>query len=311
MGKNSLTKSTRGKKASKKPGLKSLRSKKFETWKPENPYAPRPDTNADKKYTSPELTGDYDPADAEKIRALLFKKFDLKAPEQTGGGKGPGGKGEEPPGPPSGEPPGKGGEELPLSRGMLGGIIAVALVFALLIGASIKNMDNFYIRQTGSVLEIWKGDFSPGGREKIAALPGAKAPEPIKDEYSRQEAFALAFDYYIKKAESMAEAEQLPDLNAIRDRLEKAKQFALTEDQKKLVSERLNRIEFLTLLYRADVAAEKQTRQGYKTSLESLEQAKELGPPDQDMQMVEQRINRIRGKLEKLQEESGDKGDRK
>ncbi|MCF8094906.1 MAG: hypothetical protein K9J79_06040, partial [Desulfobacteraceae bacterium] len=175
MGKNSLTKSTKSKKASKKPSLKSLRSKKFETWKPENPYTPKPGTDAEKKYSAPELTADYDPADAKKIRALLFKKFDLKTPEQIGGGKGPGGGGQEPPGPASGKPSGQGGPDLPLSRGMLGGIIVLVLIFALLIGASLKNMDNFYIKPTGNTLEIWKGDFSPGGREKIAALPGAKA----------------------------------------------------------------------------------------------------------------------------------------
>ncbi|MFW6011257.1 MAG: hypothetical protein ACOC8Q_01980 [Desulfosalsimonas sp.] len=350
MGKKSLTKSTTNtkknttskkkaakaatKNSSRKPSLKTLRKKKFETWSPEVPYVPPPAPNREKSFSAPEITGDYDPAEAEKIRALLFRQIDLSAPEpekepekdetilkeepgKTGEkkpfeSKGPGGpykggqKPPEPPGPPGGE-----NREPPISRGMLGLIIALVLIFALLIGASINNMGNYYLEQTNTGLEIWRGDFSPNGREKIVTLPGVKAPEPVKEQYTRKEAFALAFKYFMEKADEIAETQDLPNLALIRDNLEKAKKYAVTEKRKKQVNRRLDRIDFLTLLYKADVAAQKQTRQGYETALKVLQQAKKLELSDDDRQMFQLRIGRIQKELEALTQETGHTDDNK
>ncbi|MCF8110335.1 MAG: hypothetical protein K9J85_02495 [Desulfobacteraceae bacterium] len=337
MGKKSLTKSTTNTKknaaakkkattkktSSKKPSLKTLRKKKFETWSPEVPYAPPPDPNREKNFSAPELTGDYDPAEAEKIRTLLFRQIDLSAPEpekepeKTGKkqpieGKGPGDphKGrKQPPEPPG--PPGGGNWEPPISRGMLGLIITLVIVFALLIGTSVNNMGNYYLKQTNTGLEIWRGEFAPNRKEKIVTLRGVKAPEPIKDQYTREEALALAFDYFMEKADEIAETQDLPNLGVIRDNLEKAKKYAVTEKQKQLANRRLDRIDFLVLLYRADVAAQKQTRQGYETALKVLEQAKKLELTEDARQTLQLRINRIQKELEGLTQETPHTGDSK
>ncbi|MFP4649657.1 MAG: hypothetical protein ACLFML_01835 [Desulfobacterales bacterium] len=359
------TKKTESKKTTKKPALKTLRKKKFETWVPENPYVPAPGTSAENAFTAPEITGDYDQKDAEKIRTLLFKKIDLTAsepeapgirqaenagqtePEKPGpraveekgekseapqepakeesreeegteepaqdqppGGKGTsGGGGGQPPQPPG--PGDGGGIELPVSKGMLGLICALALIFVLIIGASIKNIDNYYLEEKKNSLEIWRGDFSPSGREKVVKLPGVEASKPLKDQYSKQEALTLAFKYFMDRADDVTDEHEVPDLETIRQSLEKAKKYATTEDQKEKVTRRLNRIEFLRLLYRADVAAENRSEQGYEKALDFLEQADDLKLSKHDRQALKQRTDQIRGNLEKLQEESGNKGDSK
>lgn len=323
--KNTKPKNTETKKTARKPSLKTLRKRKFEAWSPENLYTPKSLPGAEEKFTAPELTKDYAPADAEKIRTLLFRQIDLSAPEQKPSqfetapkpqekkpekagkkhifeNKDKGGKGARPPQPPG--PPGDANGEPPISSGLLGLIVAVILIFALLIGASLNNMDNYYLKQTNTGLEIWRGDFSPNGREKIVTLQGVKASDPIKDKYSRQEAFAAAFQYFMKKADKVAEAKDLPNLNIIRDSLGKAKKYAVTEEQKKQVNRRLNRIDFLMMLYRSDVAAEKQTEQGYETAMEILEQAEKLELAESDRQIQQQKISRIKNKLEKLRQES-------
>ncbi|MFP3998316.1 MAG: hypothetical protein ACLFUN_00600, partial [Desulfobacterales bacterium] len=78
-GKNTKAKSTETKKTARKPSLKTLRKRKFETWSPENPYTPKPLPGTEEKFTAPELTKDYAPADAERIRTLLFRQIDLSA----------------------------------------------------------------------------------------------------------------------------------------------------------------------------------------------------------------------------------------
>lgn len=326
-GKNTKAKKTETKKTARKPSLKTLRKRKFEAWSPENPYTPKPLPGAEENFTAPELTRDYAPADAERIRTLLFRQIDLSAPEQkpsqfetitnsqekkpekagqkhSSENKGTGGKDRRPPEPPG--PPGDENCEPPISSGLLGLIVAVILIFALLIGASLNNMDNYYLKQTNTGLEIWRGDFSPNGRQKIVTLQGVDASEPIKNKYSRQEALAAAFEYFMEKADKVAEAKDLPNLNIIRDNLGKAKKYAVTEEQKKHVNKRLNRIDFLMLLYRSDVAAEKQTEQGYETAMEILKQAEDLELAESDRQIQQQKISRLQDKLEKLRQESGD-----
>lgn len=329
VGKNTKAKSKESKKTPRKPTLKSLRKRKFEGWSSKSTYVPEPDSATEKIFTAPELIADYDPADAEKIRTLIFRQINLSTPEpgkekpeavqepagtgtdETEAGEKPESKqpsdssGEKPPGPPQGPPGGGGKSQPPISLGMLGLIGAIALIFALIISASINNTDNYYLKQTNKGLEIWRGEFSPSGREKIVTLRGWEASKPLKEEYSREEAFKPAFDYFMEKADTVAETRDLPDLSAIRDNLNKAKQYAITEEQKELVNRRLDRIDFLMLLYRADVAAEKQTAQGYEKAMDLLEQAEELELAEGDKQRLQQRISQARQKLEKLQEEPG------
>ncbi|MBS3731930.1 MAG: hypothetical protein KGY42_03390 [Desulfobacterales bacterium] len=243
---------------------------------------------------------------ADKTDATRKPAPEKEQDKPSGDGKPP-----EPPGPtgPSGPAGGDGGggkRELPVSRAMMVLIGAIALIFVLLIGASIQNMDSYYLKQTNTALEIWRGDFSPAGKTKIAVLRGAEAPAEIRDSYSREQALTHAYTYYMEKADSLSEATDLPDFRAIRDYLEKAEQFAVTQKQRSRIKKRLHRIEYLKLLYQAEVAAEKHTQSGLETALDYLEQASGLEIDAEEQQIVKQRINRTRQALEKLEKQEED-----
>ncbi|MCF8037591.1 MAG: hypothetical protein K9K62_12025 [Desulfobacteraceae bacterium] len=238
---------------------------------------------------------------ADKTDASRKPAHEKEQDKPEGAGKPP-----EPPGPtgPSGPTGGGNGgkKELPVSRAMMVLIGVVALIFVLLIGASIQNMDSYYLKQTNTALEIWRGDFSPAGKTRIAVLRGAEAPAEIRGSYSREQALTHAFTHYMEKAESLSQAADLPDFRAIRDYLEKAQQFAVTQKQRSRVKQRLHRIEYLKLLYQAEVVAEKQTQSGLETALDYLEQASQLEIDAEEHQIIKQRINRTRKALEKQQE---------
>lgn len=367
--KNTKTKSQGSKKTSRKPSLKSLRKKKFDTWTPEKPYVAKPAPGADKNFAAPALTDDYDAEAAEKIRTLLFKQFDLSTPEpakeqepapaeparkETGkesepeaaaekeektepgaaaekekeqasgkqeapeakepsdSGGASGGGGDEPPGGPPEPPESPKGEkrDFPLSRELMLAIGGFALIFILIIGASINNMGNYYIRQSGNSLEILRGSFSPRGKTTVATLPGAEAQATLKDQYSRQEALNIAFKYYMQRAGDLTESEGVPDFKAIEKHLNRAKHYAASDKQRKQAARRIDRLEFVTLMYKADVAAEKQNRQGLETALDYLEQASALNLGPEDKEAVKQRISNIGNLLEELekkqQSSSGD-----
>lgn len=366
--KNTKAKNPGSKKTSGKPSLKTLRKKKFDTWTPEKPYVANPAPGADKNFTAPALTDDYDADTAEKIRTLLFKQFDLSTPEPekeqepapaeptreetekqpereaaaekkkerepeaaaekekeqasekqeapeakkpSDSGEASGGGGGEPPGPPEPpEPPGGEKREFPLSRELMLAIGGFALIFILIIGASINNMGNYYIRQSGNSLEILRGSFSPRGKTTVATLPGAEAPTPLKEQYSRQEALSIAFEYHMQRADKLSETKDVPDFKAIEKYLNRAKQFAVTDKQRKHAARRIDRLEFVTLMYKADVAAEKQNRQGLETALDYLEQASALNLGAEDKETVKQRISSIRNSLKKLkkQEQAASEG---
>lgn len=225
---------------------------------------------------------------------------DKRQPEPPGpsGPQGPPPGGGEPPQPPAGA-----GREPLLDKGLLLLVGAVALVFVLITGASIANMDNYYLRQTNAGLEIYRGKFSPRGKVKIAFLPGLKAQLPEKEVYSRKQALAPAFDYYLEKADALGKTGELPDFEKILKHLARAKKYAVTDEQRRQVNRRINHIKFLALLYKADLAAQKQDRQALQAALENLEQASDLALGEENRLAVKKRMEETRKALKELEKQ--------
>jgi hypothetical protein len=221
--------------------------------------------------------------------------------------KGPPGKGGgEPPGPPPPPPPGGPQEPSPepMSRSLKMLIIGVAAVFACLIIASALNSGKYYVTATSSGVEIWKGDFSPQGREKVIELEGMAPPEGLEGRVSRQEAYSLPFDYYITKARKLSEKTGVPDYGAIREKLEKAREYAVSAKQLRQVKDRLNHIEFTLLLNRADLAAAKETPEGYGKALEHLREARRHALTPSERELVAKKIRSLQKKQKKAGSES-------
>ncbi len=165
-------------------------------------------------------------------------------------------------------------------------LIAVILgLFGLLIIASSMNTNNYYLTVTDNAVEIWQGKFSPIGRERIISVPDATITEPVKSVYTQKEALVPAFNYYIKKSEALSEVTGQLDFKTIKSDLYQAIKFAPTRQQAKMAKTRLNKINFIFLVYKADVAAGKNTIEGCEAALKNLSKAAALRP-DKDQEAL-------------------------
>jgi hypothetical protein len=114
----------------------------------------------------------------------------------------------------------------------------VTLVIALCI-VSFQNTRNYYVKDNGFAVQIWQGTFSPLNSEMILQLPGAVAPEAIKNRYDRKEALSIAFSYYLQKAAELSESGEVPDMEQVREALLRARSVATSSEQKKEADDKL------------------------------------------------------------------------
>ena len=168
-----------------------------------------------------------------------------------------------------------------------------AFVLLLIIGASMANSGKYYLKATDGALEIWKGHFAPIGEGCILTLPGVTTPEPIKSLYSKKEVFPLASQFYMDRADALLATGAVPDFETIQADLQKAGQYAVTEDLKTQVATRLTAIELMTLLYRADVAAGKGTLEGLEAAAGYLEEAARLNLDEAQAALVQRRLEAV------------------
>jgi chemotaxis protein histidine kinase CheA len=167
--------------------------------------------------------------------------------------------------------------EPPMNSALKMLIALVGGFFGLLIIASAMNTNNYYLKSADNAVEIWQGKFSPTGEKLVMSVPGAVINEPIKSVYAKKEALVPAFDYYIGKAEALSKVRGVLDFDSIKSNLYKAIKFAPTMHYKKEAKTRLNQINFKFLVYKADVAAGKNTVEGCEAALKNLLKATPLG----------------------------------
>ena len=136
----------------------------------------------------------------------------------------------------------------------------VILVITLCV-VSFQNTRNYYVKHDGFSVQIWRGTFSPLNSEMILQLPGAIVPEMTKNRYDREEALSIAFSYYIQKAKSLSENDEVPDMKQVKEALLKARSVATNRDQKKEADDKLTLIEKSVRSFKASFT-EKSTAQG-------------------------------------------------
>lgn len=157
----------------------------------------------------------------------------------------------------------------PVKKMLKYGIVAVVVLFLLLVGASFKNSSKYYIVTQKDAIEIWRGRFSPTGRQRLILLHGVSAPGDSDAVYSKNHIFPLIFQYYLDKADAFLEVQEIPDYEMIKDYLAKAEAYAVNTEMKDDITVRRNNIDLITLLYKIDVSIRKGTA-------ESLDQAAQL-----------------------------------
>jgi hypothetical protein len=227
--------------------------------------------------------------DTRRIKELLLKKFDLAEIKAAAE------KAAESEVSVSYEPP-DGGDtttEDPMEKAMKYLAAAFAVLMALVIGTSMINKNKFYIHSTDGALEIWQGRFAPMGEACLISLPGVQPPETIKDIYSKSEAFPIIFNFYVDKADTLLAVPGLPDFEGIKRYLNKALAYATTPAANEAVFSRLNNIELMILLYKADVSASKPTLSDLKKAKGYLSDAERLDIDDLKIDLIRQKMSAV------------------
>jgi hypothetical protein len=192
----------------------------------------------------------------------------------------------------------------PIATGMT--ILAAGIIFlmVLVVAASISNRANYYLKAANGAVEIWQGRFAPMGKVKILILPGAQAPTHVKDIYNKNEINAIAFNYYIDRADMLLEAPDMPDFSGIKRYLKMALSHGVTDEMRRTAFKRLNTIDMMIYLYKADVAASKGTLADFKKALEYMEKAAGLELDAAQSDLVNKKIQFIKELMANLQDKN-------
>ena len=282
----------------KEVSVKDLILKKFDTWKPVKVFTVGPDEKYEKGFAAPPFVSGKE-EEIKRIKELLLKKIDLAdikaAAEKAAAETAVAEKAAEPEVSVTYGPPDDGDTTVsdPMEKAMKYLVAAFVVLVALIIGSSMINKNKYYINATDGALEIWQGRFAPMGEELLITLPGVEHPETIKDVYSKTDVFPLIFNYYVAKADTLLEVPGMPDFEGIKTYLNRALPYASTPDLSEAAYARLNNIDLMILLYKADVAAGKATISDLEDAKGYLTEAARLDLDDLQIDLVSQKIDAV------------------
>ena len=177
---------------------------------------------------------------------------------------------------------------------------AVILLILILLAVSANNSAKYYLKPKDDAVEIWKGDFSPKDKHFFMVLHGVNITKPVKPVYSKNEVYPLIFNYYLNKSDALLEVNGLPDFDGIRRYLHQAEAYAVTGEMKTDVTERLNTIKRMTLLYKADVAISRNTEDSLESAISILKDADKLSGTATQSEEIAQKITAARQALAAL-----------
>lgn len=185
-------------------------------------------------------------------------------------------------------------------------VLAAGVIFlmALVFAASFSNRANYYLKAANGAVEIWQGRFAPMGMERILILPGAQPPPAAKDVYSENDINAIAFNYYIDRADMLLEAPDMPDISGIKLYLKMALPYGISDEMRQAAFNRLNTIDMMIYLYKADVAASKGTLADFKKALEYMRKAAALELDAAQSDLVNMKIQSIKELIAALQDKN-------
>ncbi|ABW67401.1 hypothetical protein [Desulfosudis oleivorans] len=109
-----------------------------------------------------------------------------------------------------------------MTRLLWGASAFLVLAVLILLVASSMNAGRYYVTESRGAVEIWKGDFTPGGKERIMVLHDAAWDVKKKRTYSKADVFAFASRFYTAKAGDLLEAEGMRDYSRILSYVDRA-----------------------------------------------------------------------------------------
>jgi hypothetical protein len=182
----------------------------------------------------------------------------------------------------------------------------LAVIFGILMIASVLNSSKYYLQPTAAGLEIWRGKFSPSGKTLVATVPDAELSIPVASIYTREDAMTVVYDYYMREAAKRSTVIGEPDFKAITGLYEKAKKYAPTAAQAGIADARLKTITAQSLIIAADEAIVEITPQNIDKSLALLHEAASLATDRTQQQLIRLKIDELTAmKAEKAEKETG------
>ena len=304
----------------KRVSIKDLLHKKFDAWKPAKAFTVSPVKNYLKDFVAPPFFSDLTEQESGRIKEILFKKFDIKAikaddakataekaaAEKAAAEKDAAEKAAEPEvsiacGPPTDVDT---TVDDPMEKAMKYAAAVFVLLVALIIATSAMNSNKYYIKPSDGTVEIWQGSFSPMGEELLIMLPGVQPPETIKDVYSKTDVYPLISNSYVEKADTLLQVPGIPDFDGIRAYLNKAMSYAVSAESSQIAQVRLNNLDLMILMYKADVAAGKGTVADLEDAKGYLAEAARLDVDVLKLDLVAQKMAAIDDTLAKLKAEA-------
>ncbi len=285
--------------AAKKVRLpQKLALKQFDRWRPKSPYQADAKKEQSQIPAAPPFVSTKDKNETERIRGLLFKQFDSSEPADQS--QKPGQKKdsvrtdiEAEPNTASTVAPPDIVKTDPVFRTTIYLVAGIVVLLAMVIAASISNRANFYLTSVNGAVEVWQGTFAPLGKERIIILPGSQTPAKLKAVYTKNEAFSFVFSHYLEKADMLLDGTGMPDFEGIKLYLDMARSYAVNETHHAAAASRINTIDLMTYLYKADVAASKGTGKDYQEALVFLKKAAALKLDNSQMELVKKKIQSV------------------
>lgn len=191
----------------------------------------------------------------------------------------------------------------PLKRSLWFAVIILAVLIALIINASYNNTGKYYLKVAAGAVEIWQGTFSPAGKKRLLIMPGVIPPAKIRSVYTQAEIYPIIFQYYIDKADMLINLPGMPDFSGIKSYLNQSLRYATDEIQHRTAIARLNAVDRIILLYKADVAAGKGSRTGLAEAQKYLNEAAELDPDEIQTELIEKKKQAVIELLEDMKAE--------
>jgi len=188
----------------------------------------------------------------------------------------------------------------PADKMLYYGMAGFVLLVLIIVLASWINTQRYYVKTSEGAVGIWQGKFAPKGAKHLISFPGLQVAKPIKDIYTANEVFPTIYQYYLDKADMLLEVPGMPDFDGVKEYLDKSLAYATTREMKKVIKSRLNAINLMVLLTKAEVVASKSTPEDQETALGYLKDAMAYEMDELDSARIKQKIEIVRTKIKDL-----------
>ncbi len=188
----------------------------------------------------------------------------------------------------------------PAEKMLYYGVAGFVLLVLMVIIASWMNTRHYYVKPREGAVDIRQGKFAPKGTKHLITFPGLQLAEPIKDTYAANEVFPVIYQYYLDKADMLLDGPGIPDFDGVKEYLNKSLAYATTRVMKTIIKSRLDAINLMVLLYKADVAAGKNNLEDLKTARGYLKEALGYQMDELESARIKQKVEAVGKKMEDL-----------